>query len=137
MYGTPMPRCGAQPFDRTPIIGDSFQGQGGRSGSWRRIADSPIGPVIQKGRTTMARPLRKRTRVMSAGIGGVIHPETAWRLRIIARELGLTIDRACLYCVNSYAVENQISLDEIPDKDPDWILTRVEHPPRDHRSELD
>ncbi len=85
----------------------------------------------------MARPLRKRTRVMSAGIGGVIQPETAWRLRIIARELGLTIDRAALYSVNHFAIENGISFEEIPDKQPDWILSRVEHPAQDHRSELD
>ena len=85
----------------------------------------------------MARPLRKRRRVMSAGIGGVIHPETAWRLRIVARELGLTIDKAALYCCNHFAIENGISFEEIPDREPDWLLTRVEPPARDHRSELE
>ncbi len=85
----------------------------------------------------MARPLRKRKRVMGAGIGGVIQPETAWRLRIVARDLGLTLNQACLYCVNHYGRDNGISFEEIPDKDPDWILSRIEHPPRDHRSELD
>ncbi len=85
----------------------------------------------------MARPLRKRKRVMGAGIGGVIQPETAWRLRIIARDLGLTLNQAALYCVNHFAIENEISFEEIPDKSPDWILSRIEHPPRNHRSELD
>ena len=133
MYGSPMPQRGAQPFDRTSIIGVPFRVQGrGRAPGPDRSAASESPKEL-----TVARPLRKRTRVMSAGIGGVIQPETAWRLRIIARELGLTIDRAALYSVNHFAVENGISLDEIPDKQPDWILSRVEHPSREHRSELD
>ena len=85
----------------------------------------------------MAKPLRKRRRVMSAGIGGIIHPETAWRLRIIARETELTLDRACLFAVNHFAEENGISFEEIPQREPDWILSRVEHPPQEHQSELD
>ena len=85
----------------------------------------------------MARPLRKRKRVMSAGIGGVIQPETAWRLRIVARDLGLTLNQACLYCVNSFAKDQEISFEEIPEKSPDWILSRIDPPSRDHHSELD
>jgi len=85
----------------------------------------------------MAKPLRQRRRVMSAGIGGVIAPETAWRLRIIARELGLTLDRSALYAVNTFAEQNGISFDEIPEKQPDWILSRIEESPRAHESELD
>lgn len=82
---------------------------------------------------------RARSRVMASSIGGVIAPETAWRLRIIARELGLTLDKAALYCVNQFAVEHGIDLSEIPDKEPDWIISqpRVDPPARDHRSELD
>ena len=74
---------------------------------------------------------------MSAGIGGVIHPETAWRLRIVARDLGLTIDKAALYCCNHFANENGISFDEIPDREPDWLLSRIQSPAQEHRSELD
>ena len=82
---------------------------------------------------------KARSRVYCSSIGGVIAPETAWRLRIVARELGLTIDKACLFCVNSFAVEHEIDLSEIPDKEPDWIISqpRVDPPARDHRSELD
>ena len=91
----------------------------------------------------MTGPRKNRTqvrrRVMCSSIGGVIAPETAWRLRIIARELGLTLDKAALYCVNQFATQHGIDLSEIPDKEPDWILSqpRADPPARDHRSELD
>ena len=69
---------------------------------------------------------RARPRVMAASIGGVIYPGTAWKIRILARELGLTLDKTAELACNHLGLELGISFEEIPNPEPLWIMSRIE-----------
>ena len=73
---------------------------------------------------------------MAASIGGVIYPETAWKLRILARELGLTLDKTAELACNQLGQTLDISFEEIPNAQPNWILSRVEGSAREDWKEL-
>ena len=79
---------------------------------------------------------RARPRVMAAGIGGVIYPGTAWKLRILARELGMTLDKTAELAFNQMGQTLDISFEEIPNAEPTWILSKVEGPAREDWKEL-
>lgn len=66
---------------------------------------------------------------MSASIGGVIQPDAAWKLRIIARELNVTINTAAELAANHLSEELDISFDEMPNPRPKWLL-QVKKDPR-------
>ena len=63
---------------------------------------------------------------MAASIGGVIYPRTAWKLRILARELGMGLDKTAELAFNQMGQTLGVSFEEIPNAEPNWILSRVE-----------
>ncbi len=69
-----------------------------------------------------------KKRVMSASIGGVIQPHAAWKLRILARELDMTINNAAELAANHLGHELGISFEEIPEPRPTWMVSRIEYP---------
>ena len=73
---------------------------------------------------------------MAASIGGVIYPGTAWKLRILARELGLGLDKTAELAFNQMGQELGISFEEIPNAQPTWILSKVEGAAREDWKEL-
>jgi len=75
-------------------------------------------------------------RVMASSIGGLIDPNTSWKLRILARELGVTISKAAEYAANQAGQSLGISFDEIPTKEPTWLVSRVEGSARQDWKEL-
>ena len=60
---------------------------------------------------------------MAASIGGVIQPEVAWKLRILARELNVTINTAAELAANHLSKELGISFEEIPNPRPMWMIS--------------
>lgn len=65
-------------------------------------------------------------RVMASSIGGLIDNQTSWKLRILARELGVSISKAAEFAANHAGKELGISFEEIPDAKPTWMVTRIE-----------
>ena len=72
-----------------------------------------------------SQPRSSSRRIMSSSIGGLIESQTSWKLRIIARELGVTITKAAELSANHFAAEHGISFEEIPQLGPLWLIQSV------------